>query len=285
MNGASSLLSKYTSLTDSIHRCRTESKSYEAQISSLQSDIVALETTQQSMQHDLQSAICETSELSKSMLTGTGIGSSSGTAGSAKGAGHYCQNLVREEMESRQKADITKQQLSQNQEYRKIASREFRKSCREFRMAVRRARVSLEGFEDDRVGARDMYCTTGSDDGYSFEHNRGIEDECDNGDGDGDDDNANDAEMKQALHQKDTSTQLLKTAQESLERTNRIKNKLEKEARGRIENLQQQRNQLDRVRKDVQDMERELAELEQGTKECEQISEGYAKGEKRKLFD
>lgn len=283
MNGASSLLSKYTSLTNSIDRCRTESKSYEAQISSLQSDIVALETTQQSMQHDLQSAICETSELSKSMLTGTGIGSSSGIAGSAKGPGHYCQNLVREEMESRQKADITKQQLSQNQEYRKIASREFRKSCREFRMAVRRARVSLEGFEDDRVGARDTYCTTGSDDGASFEYNRGIEDECDNGDDD--DDNANDAEMKQALHQKDTSTQLLKTAQESLERTNRIKNKLEKEARGRIENLQQQRNQLDRVRKDVQDMERELAELEQGTKECEQISEGYAKGEKRKLFD
>ena len=185
------------------------------------------------------------------------------------------QSLIRDDMGLRQKTDLIRAQMNRLKQERKISKRDFWHSCREFRMAVSRGRVSLEGFvEDDKVNGNvnvnvnDNDNVTGRSSSSSSPCGEGTED----------------PEIEHAQRQKEQSTQIVHNSKEVYQKAERQKRKLEKEARDRVKNLQQQRNQLDRVRKDVQEMERELVQLEQGTKECEQISHGYEKGERLLFF-
>ncbi len=239
-DGASSLLFKYTTISNSIATTRQAISKKESRISSLQDSIGSLRSHHDSMQRELDSAIAESNNLSQSISR-------------ASRAEKEYQKLIRGETAMSQKIDLIRGQMDNLKKARKVSRREFWQSCREFRIAVRRARVSLEGFSDD-----DDTLDTGS---YS---RKGL---------------AEDEEMKEARLQKETSLHLLQESRKVYGKSEQEKRKLERGARERVENLQQQRNQLERVRMDVQNMERDLAQLEQETKECEQISDGFQKGE------
>jgi len=173
-------------------------------------------------------------------------------------------------MQLKQKVQLLQTQIGHLQQERKDSRREFWQSCREFRMVVRRARVSLQGFADV-----DGNCNAnGNANANANGNNNG------NGNGNGNNNaNNNDEEMMQATSLQQEATLTRTNAKQALDQVKHAKKLLDDGALDRENNLYQQRNQLERVRRDVQEMERELAQLEQGTKEFEQISEGYAKGE------
>jgi len=88
-----------------------------------------------------------------------------------------------------------------------------------------------------------------------------------------------DEELENAKENKMKSDIVLFGVRKSSLEAKERKNKLEREAVDRTMNLQQQRNQLKEIRKDVQDKERELQNLEQSTKELEEINDGFARSE------
>ena len=162
-----------------------------------------------------------------------------------------------------------------------LKRREIQHLCREFPMAVRSARVSLVGFgEDDRRKQEHVRDSVSSKSKHSSS--------CD----------CNDcwavivtiimwqprSWSLDTNQQKQNPSQIIQTAQQRLQIVQTQHQNLSKRANDRVDNLQRQRNQLERVRKDVVGMERELLLLEQDTKECEQISEGYAKGKMRSIW-
>jgi hypothetical protein len=84
--------------------------------------------------------------------------------------------------------------------------------------------------------------------------------------------------MKMARERKRESEVALVRAQQAVALLREEKQRMEKESLDRVQNLQQQRKQLKKVRGVVMEMEREMHNLEQSTKEFEEISAGYAKG-------
>jgi len=183
------------------------------------------------MNHDIQTAIQETNQLHHSLSNSCPV------------LEKY-QKLSQTEMELQQQARCLEGHLQSKKAQRVEQRREFHQICREFRMNVRRNRISFQGLEKVQLPAE------------------GEDEELEN---------AKENKMKSDIV-------LFGVRKSSLEAKER-KNKLEREAVDRTMNLQQQRNQLKEIRKDVQDKERELQNLEQSTKELEEINDGFARSE------
>jgi hypothetical protein len=295
MSGASSLLSKYTILSNSIAATRQTITSDESKLSSLEHSLSSLQSEHRVMQHGLSTLMKESKTLSKSLaFTGIDVDGSHTRSTCTRGGGtnrtrsksksrsvehlEY-QNLIHQEAFKRETNERIQLQLERLKQNRKLSRREFLQLCREFRMAVRKARISLAGFEEDDRRKQEherggMSVDSKSCPGY----------DCNAYGNDHDDNSDNqDHEMSEAIQQKQNSSQMLQTAQQRLQVAQTQHQNISKRANDRVDNLQRQRNQLERVRNDVAGMERELLLLEQDTKECEQISEGYAKGKMRSL--
>ncbi len=87
-----------------------------------------------------------------------------------------------------------------------------------------------------------------------------------------------DKEMNQAIQSKINSTKALSWTAQNLDKIREQRQLLVGRARDRSKQLEQQREQLEKVRLDVQEMERKIALLEENTVECRQISDGYIQG-------
>jgi hypothetical protein len=147
-------------------------------------------------------------------------------------------------MELQQQIRCMEGHLQSDKAQRAEQRREFHQICREFRMNVRRNRISFQGLEKVQLPAE-----------------------------------GEDEELENAKENKIKSDIVILGARRSSLEAKGQKNMLEKEAVDRTMNLQQQRNQLKEIRRDVQEKEREIQNLEQSTKELEEFNDGFARSE------
>lgn len=89
---------------------------------------------------------------------------------------------------------------------------------------------------------------------------------------------SSDNEVNHAMIAKINASKIRSQVKDKLDCIKREREVITERSRDRSKQLESQRGQLEKVRKDVQDLEREIALLEENTVECRQISEGYAKG-------
>jgi hypothetical protein len=159
--------------------------------------------------------------------------------------------LISKEEESRMKSDlerlhqITHQLLGKRNRCRL----EFLTTCRDFRLKVKHARVKLKAFDDDAA--------------FSNDKTEGKE---------------TDDELKRALVLFKTSNENRNLALQHLEQGRKQREGLQLRSIERAKTLEQQKLQLNRIRKAVVDMEKEIMLLNENTKECEEMSGGFAKG-------
>lgn len=88
----------------------------------------------------------------------------------------------------------------------------------------------------------------------------------------------NDHEMKDNLQSLLQSQQLKSQTKSIFTRVKNERQSITNRSNDRCIKLKQQRDQLEKIRLDAQELERDIALLEENTLECRQISEGYAQG-------
>lgn len=258
---SSSLLSKYTKLTSSITSTRQCIESTENEISNLMSAIQELKESQREMEQDLSKAVEETNvwlnKTRRSSTTATTTTTTSSTdedkhekndlRNCGKEEEEEYKKLTQTEMELQQEIQMLEKGIDREKSEKEQQRQEFLSTCREFRRMMKRDRIMLEGLKFQ----------TGSE--YTEQQDA-------------------EEKMKMARERKRESEVALVRAQQAVALLREEKQRMEKESLDRVQNLQQQRKQLKKVRGVVMEMEREMHNLEQSTKEFEEISAGYAKG-------
>lgn len=162
--------------------------------------------------------------------------------------------LISKEEESRMKSDLemlhqmTHQLLGKRDRWRL----EFLTTCRDFRLKVKHARVKLKEFDD--------YAAISNDETEGKE---------------------TDDALNRALVLFKTSYENRNLALQRLEQGRKQREGLQLRSIERSKTLEQQKMQLNRICKTVVDMEKEIMLLNENTKECEEMSGGFAKGKKQ----
>mmetsp|Transcript_16186 Transcript_16186/g.30600 ORF Transcript_16186/g.30600 Transcript_16186/m.30600 type:complete len:438 (+) Transcript_16186:150-1463(+) len=262
---SSSLLSKYTKLTSSIALTRQSIDSTENEISSLMSAIAELKESRQEMKQDLSKAMedtnaCLITKTRSSITTTTTDGATTTVSAGDNTAStntydradeEEYNRLTKTEMELNHEIQMLEQDIKREKSEKEQQRLEFLSDCRDFRRMVKRSRITLEGLKFQ----------TGS----TYIEQQEVEDK-----------------MKVAREKKRESEVLLARTRQDVSRLKEEKQRKEKESMDRVQNLQQQRKHLEKVRGDVIEMEREIHNLEQSTKEFEEITDGYAKDAARR---
>lgn len=93
-----------------------------------------------------------------------------------------------------------------------------------------------------------------------------------------------DDDLIKAKNDRDASIQALENATDSHAETRDKRHRLEKEKNDREANLNQQKKQLEKLRRDIDKQNGELNDLQNSTVECEQMANAYQRGECRKHF-
>jgi len=165
--------------------------------------------------------------------------------------------LTQIELDLIQELQSLEQDVARQKAHRAQQRQEFLLTCREFRMRVKRGRISLERLKLQKGTSPSLLLR-------NQQQEQQVEEEKD--------------EIELAREKKNESELILARVQESLSSFKKKKCKMDKDACDRVKNLQQQRKHLERVRSVVTEMEAEIHNLEESSKEYEEISNGYAKG-------
>lgn len=128
---------------------------------------------------------------------------------------------------------------------------EFLTTCRDFRLKVKRSRVKLKAFEEEASFLR------------TYEKIQG--------------ENTDDI-LSSALVQYEKSHENRTLALQRVEQLRKERDELQLRSKERAKALEQQKSQLERIRQAVIHMEKEIVLLNENTKECEEMSGGFAKG-------
>lgn len=132
---------------------------------------------------------------------------------------------------------------------------EFLTTCRDFRLKVKRSRVKLKAFEEEASFLR------------TYEKIQG--------------ENTDDI-LSSALVQYEKSHENRTLALQRVEQLRKERDELQLRSKERAKALEQQKSQLERIRQAVIHMEKEIVLLNENTKECEEMSGGFAKDAARR---
>lgn len=152
------------------------------------------------------------------------------------------------ERDAKQQLEMLQQMIIDLQKRRVDDRIEFRTKCKEFRSNLKRSRAELNSLDQD--------------DWFQI-----IKEET-----------KSNILLRNASVQHDQSYEKKVSAFKKLEDAIKRREEVQSRSIRRKTNLEQQKVQLERIRNGVVEMEREIVELNENTKECEEISSGFAKG-------
>ncbi len=263
--GASaSLLSKYTILTDAISTTRNNIVKIQSDIALMESQLITNKSRHVRIERNLQ---IRREELGKfSALLRDSINPDDDQSSVQTEKGQLC-NVSRKQSQREEKMELLRNLIRRNSNNRKSTRMKFIHDCKEFRLVSRNMRdqVAMEQLNKDDLPIDDSENSMHASRLHSITRGNSTL--------------TYEVRLKRVREMVRQSSAEKTSLLNSFSHVRSRMQLLKKRDVERKKNLAQQRDQLDRVRRDVSTMTADVNDLERETREILQINDGHAEGE------